>query len=428
MNRKFKCVVLGILGFALASFGGASLCTIDQVPAATLLLPYFEIPLDDTNKDVIFSVNNASDSSRLAHMVLWTDMSIEALDFNIYLTGYDVQTVSLGLLIRDGVLPQTSFETSNVGAFSRSGTGGTDYASECSQILPYEPVMDEDHLIHLQSILTGGPSLIYGGNCGGFNYGDNVARGYVTIDNMYRCTLLEPCDEGYFEWFFDGELSYAAFENVLWGDWYTIDYANNSATGDALVHIESALSAEELFEDTGTQWSFYGNKCQVPELLDAREPLGTAFMTRFYQNAGFDGGTDLYVWRASGAASTDGFACGSYPSWFPLNNFELVAFDEQENPETLFDCPVSPCPEGPSTAFPLEAQKISVSDLGFSPESGFLFLNLNGVDGEGLPIPREGWVFAVHSGLGRFSAGLSAVQLDSLCNFVNLSVIDDGDN
>lgn len=421
--KRFRTLIIGLLGFVLASFGGASLCTIDQVPAATLLLPYFEIPLNDANKDVLFSVNNASDASRLAHVVLWTDMSIEALDFNVYLTGYDVQTISLGLLIRDGVLPQTSFEGSNVGAFSQDGTGPLDYAAECAAILPYEPILDEDHLNHLQSILTGGPSLIYGGNCGGYDYGDNVARGYVTIDNMYRCTLLEPCDEGYFEWFFDGELPYAAFENVLWGDWYTVDYSNNSANGDALVHIESAGSAVQFELETDSQWTFYGNKCQVPEFLDAREPLGSTFMTRFYQNAAFDGGTDLYVWRASGAPTADGFACGSYPAWFPLDNYKLVAFDEQENPETLFDCPVSPCPEGPSTAFPLETQKVNFSDLGFTANSGFAFLNLNGVDVEGAPIPREAWVYSVHSGLGRFSAGLPAIQLDSLCDFVNISVI-----
>ncbi len=43
-------------------------------------------------------------------------MSVEALDFNVYLTGYDVQTIGMGLIIRDGILPVTSYDDSPIGA------------------------------------------------------------------------------------------------------------------------------------------------------------------------------------------------------------------------------------------------------------------------------------------------------------------------
>ena len=46
--------------------------------------------------------------SVLTHVIVWTDSSVEALDFNVYLTGYDVQTIGMGLIIRDGVLPRTN--------------------------------------------------------------------------------------------------------------------------------------------------------------------------------------------------------------------------------------------------------------------------------------------------------------------------------
>ena len=137
----------------------ADLCTIEATPAATLLLPYFEVDIDDPNGiDTFMSLNNALPFSVLGHVVVWTDMSVEALDFNIYLTGYDVQTIGLGLIIRNGILPATSADDSPVGAFSVDVFPAGDY-SACESVLPYElPALDEEFLAHLQSILTGGPS------------------------------------------------------------------------------------------------------------------------------------------------------------------------------------------------------------------------------------------------------------------------------
>ena len=48
MNRAFLVLGLGAaLCLALAAPAAAVLLTLDQVPAATLLLPYFEVDLDD---------------------------------------------------------------------------------------------------------------------------------------------------------------------------------------------------------------------------------------------------------------------------------------------------------------------------------------------------------------------------------------------
>ena len=74
----------------------AEICTIDDVPAATLLLPYFEVDLNDSNGvTTLFSVNNASASAAVAHVTVWTDLSVPVLDFDIYLTGFDVQTMNM---------------------------------------------------------------------------------------------------------------------------------------------------------------------------------------------------------------------------------------------------------------------------------------------------------------------------------------------
>src|SRR6185295_16836502 len=105
MKKTALCLaLLGLL--ALGGQALAVICTIDDVPAATLLLPYFEVDLSNPNGvTTLFSINNASATAILAHVVVWSDLSIPVLDFNIYLTGYDVQTVNLRDIFVGGILP-----------------------------------------------------------------------------------------------------------------------------------------------------------------------------------------------------------------------------------------------------------------------------------------------------------------------------------
>src|SRR6476659_2952750 len=86
----------------------AEICTIDDVPAATLLLPYFEVDLNSQNGvQTLFSINNASASAAVAHVTVWTDWSIPTLDFDVYLTGCDVQTINVRDLF-NGFVPITA--------------------------------------------------------------------------------------------------------------------------------------------------------------------------------------------------------------------------------------------------------------------------------------------------------------------------------
>jgi len=425
MKKALSCFALAAL--AVAGPAAADLCTIEATPAATLLLPYFEVDIADPNGvDTFFSVNNADYRSVLTHVIVWADWSVEALDFNIFLTGYDVQTVGLGLIIRDGILPRTATAQSVSPRGPYSGPHGS-YAS-CGGILPYtNPALDEEFLTHLQSILTGGPSAIYGGYCGGEDFGDNIARGYVTVDVVNDCTLLTPCDPGYFTSaggaYFQGVGEY---DNVLWGDWYMIDYANNFAQGDTLVHLEAMAPPQaptaptETLPFDGTFW----NRCfDGTPGADLREPMGTTYATRFYQNAAFSGGTDLIVWKDSQVPTADGYRCSSGPSWWPLPESQVVFFDEQENPETL--CTISPCPED-DVLFPNETNRVSVADLDVTPESGWVYMNLNQAY-PGITYYAQAYAIAVHSADGRFSAGLSAIQLDSFCDQTNILIGAPGD-
>src|SRR5215813_6409377 len=94
-----KLLVIPVIAVMLVSVPRpvkAVIGTIDNVPAATLLVPYFEVDLNNPNGiTTLFSINNASATAVLAHVTVWTDQSVPALDFDVYLTGYDVQTINL---------------------------------------------------------------------------------------------------------------------------------------------------------------------------------------------------------------------------------------------------------------------------------------------------------------------------------------------
>jgi len=394
-----KAILALLLGLAMAGGANAATCTIDQVPGATLLLPYFEVDIaNPAGVDTLFTVNNASATAVLAHVIVWSDMSQEALDFNIYLTGYDMQTVSMGLIIRDGILPVTASagqdpddEISPQGLLSDD----SDYGS-CDGYFPYdEPALDPDFLAHLQSFLTGGPSSIYDGRCGGWDYGDGIARGYVTLDTVDSCTLLRPCDAGW--------LDVVSYQNVLWGNWYMVEGDQNFAQGDAMVALEAFNPQSTAAPNPFVNGTFWG-RCSITGVYgDWREPLPSIFASVYYDNAAFTGGTDLLVWRDSKVGSTDGFDCDDGPSWYPLEQNAVFVFDEQENPEEG-GCTISPCPEE-DIYFPIEAQRVPVSRFGATPESGWTLMNLN-IAGE----YHQAWVVSVFKAEGRYSAGIAAAQ------------------
>src|SRR5256714_3398805 len=89
-----------------------------SAPAATLLLPYFEVDFKSpqtTARTTLFTIVNVTDLPQIAHVVVWTDWSFPALDFNIFLTGYDVQGINM----------YDIFAKATIAPGAVSGTGGT---------------------------------------------------------------------------------------------------------------------------------------------------------------------------------------------------------------------------------------------------------------------------------------------------------------
>src|SRR6266436_1260697 len=73
-------------------------CDISTAPAATLLLPYFEVDFvspQTTAQTTLWTVTNVTQIPQIAHVTVWTDLSFPVLDFNLFLTGYDVQAINM---------------------------------------------------------------------------------------------------------------------------------------------------------------------------------------------------------------------------------------------------------------------------------------------------------------------------------------------
>jgi len=86
-------------------------CDIGVTPAATLLLPYFEVNTTaaaGTGATTLFTITNTSRYPQIAHVTVWTAWSAPVLDFNIYLTGYDVQAINLYDVIVRGIIASTT--------------------------------------------------------------------------------------------------------------------------------------------------------------------------------------------------------------------------------------------------------------------------------------------------------------------------------
>ncbi len=390
-----------ILTISATAPAAAVIGTADVVPAATLLLPYFEVQFSGFSDPPIlpgpntrFSVTNASQHPVIVHLTLWTDWSVATLGFNAYLTGYDLMEVDLRALFAQGTIPGTSHSNltiSPLGDFSKptspsTGVGAGVTSCDAQLPLPGLPVFLRDHI---RNAHTGQPSSAVGGACSGADHGDGLARGYITVDNVSLCTLDFPTDAGYF---INGGNGAASNENVLLGSYQFLDPSKDTGFAGPMVHIEA--SSDDPRTGPG-DYTFYA---RYSAGADNREPLATSFFAPY-----INGQTDLIVWRDT-KLSQSPTSCLSPPSWVPLSQAQLLIFDQEENPEIPLVPPFPPLP-APPPPFPLATTRVRVGspDLPTIPSLGWIFSNLD-VDTGGLPAfgsTAQGWITVVSPfGLG----------------------------
>jgi hypothetical protein len=415
-NAFLALALMGLL--ILGRTASATTCGIEAAPAATLLLPYFEVALNcaanpNGGPNTLLSINNASTNATLAHVVVWSDLSVPVFVFNVYLTGYDIQSINLCDILVLGILPQTASAGEDPNdTISPKGSLSQDINfSSCNGLLP-PPLLPADLVGHLQRSLTGQFSSVLGG-CAGVAYGDNIARGYITVDTVSNCTLRFPGDPGYFA---AGGTGDATDDNVLLGDYFYLNVGTNSAQAYTMVHIQADPNDPET--SAADQYTFYGRYVNW-SAIDNRQPLATTFFARYLNNSSAT--TKMIAWRDS-KINQGPFTCGQTPAWYPLGQQQTVIFDEQEHPQVPQSFPTSPA--SGIVPFPAEATSTKIGGASFPVpfSSGWILLNLNTTVAAAGSVPPEdsaaaqAWMtvsYDSQTATGHLISGYPAFQLDT---------------
>jgi len=371
-----------------------------------MLLPYFEVDtIRPDGVSTLFSIVNTSAEPTLVKITLWTTLGLPSLEFDVYLTGLDVFTSNLRDLFVDGTVPITGSEFSPQGdlSFPSLPFPGCEEGEIFGGTLPpsIRQAMIDFH--------AGLPSPLFSGACGAPLQDDGITRGYLTIDVVRRCSLQFPTEPGYF-----GPDGVASYENRLLGDVFYVDPANDFAHGENLVRLEADPDRFGPGDRT-----FYGAYVEG-DGSDAREPLPSYWATRALFGGGFDGGTELTVWRGP-TGLPEPFPCNQFPRLLPPNR-QILSFDEEENILETFPgiLPIIDPPPPPELAqpFPRAAARMNLQGTLFAPfDFGWLAMDLTTYRlPEFQPDPlSQAWVGTSLQASGRFNVGFSASPLSSPC-------------
>ncbi|HVT57083.1 MAG TPA: hypothetical protein VHR45_01675 [Thermoanaerobaculia bacterium] len=393
-------------------------CRAANQPAATLLVPYFEVDLDNPGGvNTMLAVNNAAARPAVARVVMWTDWGIPTLAFDVYLTGYDVQTLNLRDLFA-GKLPLTGPAISPSGALSQPGGEFPGCDTHLVSIFEGAPRaegtgpgggIDAAGVAYLRAAHGGRPLPgTAPARCaasprpsGGPEAG--VVIGYVTVDSVSRCTgstvaTLEntPADAPYFAPRGSG---LANDDNVLWGDAVVLD----PRAGAAISQPAVAIVADPDFLRAG-DYTFYGRYLGF-DGRDERVPLSSLYHARFLDDPASATTTDLVVWRDNRQAQATAQPCGANPVWSPLGELQLLLFDEQENPTQVQH----------SNAFPLTTQRVRIggTSIPAAQPFGWVLLDLWHANAT----HAQAWVGSWVTTAGRCRFGHEALRADDLCSF-----------
>jgi hypothetical protein len=419
-------------------------CDIGTYPAATLLLPYFEVSSDADSENTLFTITNVSAASAIAHVVLWTDYSFPVIDFNIYLTPYDVQSISLHDIIwRGEIAPETDAKNLGTGTEvspgdnvdNPDGNGIDGLDSTACESLPgtvppfYQERMQEAFTLGTVDAVQGFP----GSDCDTVGNEHDNAVGYATIDVADICGTGLPTDG---DDYFTNEIR---FDNVLIGDYQQVDSSNDFAQGNPMVHIRAVPDEpQDTISDAGDpgtnfDYTFYSRYQDLgagdePGVLDRRQPLPSLFAARWIQGGPGTFNTSFKIWREGTTGA--GAECGDYPDNGEIIVPETVIFDEDENGvgHVGGEVIISPSTGVEDITLP-ETSLVSVADANTFPHfgdatsdgqvAGWVYFNLdNGTDEavtDDNSIASQNWVVVSMRAENRYSVDFDAASLGNGC-------------
>ncbi|HTQ78560.1 MAG TPA: hypothetical protein VMM92_01075, partial [Thermoanaerobaculia bacterium] len=113
-------------------------------------------------------------------------------------------------------------------------------------------------------------------------------------------------------------------QNTLLGDYLYVN-GTTPSQGFTMVHLQADPNDPET--STSGKYTFYGRYVNWTA-IDHRQRLPSRFFARYL--TGGSNSTTMTAWRDSKTAQ-QAFPCGTPPSWYPLGQARVVAFDEQEH-------------------------------------------------------------------------------------------------
>jgi hypothetical protein len=378
-------------------------CDIGLYPAATLLLPYFEVDLFSpagAGETTLFTVTNVTNKEQIAHVTLWTDHAYPVISFDLYLTGYDTQSINLRDVFEGRIAPPNGTGAGRTDRGEYSDPNPTLNLANCANLPTSIPPVT---VAQMQRAFIIGRTSIPNA-CENVNVGDvHVnAIGYATIDVVGSCGFLTPADSAYYT-------STLRFENVFVGDYQQVNGAQNNAQGGPLVHIRAMPEDGEVnFPRT-----FYGRfQSAAQPKRDRRQPLPSTFAARWINGGPGDFNTSLKIWRE--ARSGADAPCSSYGNnRTPIN--EVVRFDEEENAIGNTPCPL--CDPPIFQEFESANAFRERVDSGFfistldGDVAGWMYLNLDTFEAA----PAQAWVISSMTAEGRYSADSDALAMGNGC-------------
>jgi hypothetical protein len=416
-------------------------CDIGVAPAATLLLPYFEVDLTSrAGETTIFTITNVSNVEQVAHITLWTDLSYPVIDFNVYLTGYDVQSINLYDVIALGQIAPTrgtGFEDSGSPEGDFSGDNPLVFEESC-RFLRVD--VGPQYRQRMQQAFTVGSIPALGSFPACSNIGSSLANGrnpngrrnanaigYATVDVASVCGTQLPSDPGYFT--AGGE---ALFDNVLIGDYQQVNAGQFYAQGNPMVHIRAIPEGGVPGDGTVTNFdrTFYGRyQADATPTADRRQPLPSQFAARYIDGGAGSFETFYKIWREG---DTDGAATCATVANNITNVTEFVTFDEEENAVGAApdEGPISPPITLDFTLAETGLYEMDDTNDTFPAAfedalAGWVYMNLDNDDAD--EIASQNWVVVSMRAQGVYSVDFDAAWLGNGCSpAADLSEVDPG--
>lgn len=475
MKKTFLTCMAVVALFAIATGASAITCTIDQRPAATLLIPYFQATFNangtiqgtgTTALDTLVTIGNASSAPMIAHVNVFNERTELVLDFNIALTGFDIQSFSVASIL-EGFLPVTPINQSHVPEVKDSNqvltTGDVCQRNPASIVYPtaggylrVKPTSPATGLDNQLATVSYPPGPFPQGflfqvldsldvtkdtnTCGGVDMTTttgftNPVHGYITIDHANYCNLSNPGDAAYYT------NDAIGMENNLFGDYIFISGAGIGTMGFPAVAIEADASLSDTTAAPTTLGGVAGRRTFYRRYVtsadpagclnvfpapqngfdcgggDQREPLGLKYAARWFDAAPTV--TSFFnVWRGSavpssvngGLADLLGFTVGKCNTSEPT--VSLTFYDEDENTVSQGVCP-SPCTQ-PEFNFPLETQRTPIGTFSHPNwPAGWVSMEFFNNTGPVGGVLDQAYVTYDIQGASVFlSAGVPAAQLD----------------